>query len=167
MNCKLLFSFLIQVDQSVLEALPGDIRKQIEQSWRQREEQPSTSSHLSTPPRTSSSPPPGPSLGTLVLQFPNQPGQPCTTGIILELPDFSQVHAMNIPTTGGKHGELVLQWPSETSILDILTWTFNRLTQMCLQLFPESFRKSCALLIETRETLKPMFKLKAALVSKN
>ncbi|XP_073701709.1 DNA repair protein REV1 [Garra rufa] len=80
-----------QVDQSVLEALPVDIRKQVEQTWRQREEQPSTSFHLSTPPRTSSSPPPGPSLGTLVLQLPNQPGQPCTTGIILELPDFSQV----------------------------------------------------------------------------
>ncbi|XP_043105477.1 DNA repair protein REV1 isoform X2 [Puntigrus tetrazona] len=74
-----------QVDRSVLEALPVDIRKQVEQSWRHREEQPSTSSHLSTPPRTSS-PPPGPSLGTLVLQLPNQP-----TGIILELPDFSQV----------------------------------------------------------------------------
>uniref|UniRef100_A0A8C2C7N3 DNA repair protein REV1 n=1 Tax=Cyprinus carpio TaxID=7962 RepID=A0A8C2C7N3_CYPCA len=80
-----------QVDQSVLEALPVDIRKQVELSWRHREEQPSTSSHLSTPPRTSSSPPPGPSLGTLVLQLPHQPGQPCTTGIILELPDFSQV----------------------------------------------------------------------------
>uniref|UniRef100_A0A671S282 DNA repair protein REV1 n=1 Tax=Sinocyclocheilus anshuiensis TaxID=1608454 RepID=A0A671S282_9TELE len=80
-----------QVDQSVLEALPVDIRKQVEQSWRHREEQPSTSSHLSTPPRTSSSPPPGPSLGTLVLQLPNQLGQPCTTGFILELPDFSQV----------------------------------------------------------------------------
>uniref|UniRef100_A0A8C1L325 DNA repair protein REV1 n=1 Tax=Cyprinus carpio TaxID=7962 RepID=A0A8C1L325_CYPCA len=79
------------VDQSVLEALPVDIRKQVELSWRHREEQPSTSSHLSTPPRTSSSPPPGPSLGTLVLQLPHQPGQPCTTGIILELPDFSQV----------------------------------------------------------------------------
>ncbi|KAI2660588.1 DNA repair protein REV1 [Labeo rohita] len=64
---------------------------QVEQTWRQREEQPSTSFHLSTPPRTSSSPPPGPSLGTLVLQLPNQPGQPCTTGIILELPDFSEV----------------------------------------------------------------------------
>ncbi|KTF94608.1 hypothetical protein cypCar_00026285 [Cyprinus carpio] len=81
----------LQVDQSVLEALPVDIRKQVEQSWRHREEQPSTSSHLSTPPRTSSSPPPGPSLGTLVLQLQNQPGQPCTTGIILELPDVSQV----------------------------------------------------------------------------
>uniref|UniRef100_A0A8C2C8N0 DNA repair protein REV1 n=1 Tax=Cyprinus carpio TaxID=7962 RepID=A0A8C2C8N0_CYPCA len=80
-----------QVDQSVLEALPVDIRKQVELSWRHREEQPSTSSHLSTPPRTSSSPPPGPSLGTLVLQLQNQPGQPCTTGIILELPDVSQV----------------------------------------------------------------------------
>ncbi|XP_052461848.1 DNA repair protein REV1 [Carassius gibelio] len=80
-----------QVDQSVLEALPLDIRKQVEQSWRHREEQPSTSFHPSTPPRTSSSPPPGPSLGTLVLQLQNQPGQPCTTGIILELPDFSQV----------------------------------------------------------------------------
>ncbi|KAL0184156.1 hypothetical protein M9458_019852, partial [Cirrhinus mrigala] len=78
------------VDQSVLEALPVDIRKQVEQTWRQREEQPSTSFHLSTPPRTSSSPPPGPSLGTLVLQLPNQPGQSGTTGIILELPDFSE-----------------------------------------------------------------------------
>ncbi|XP_067265079.1 DNA repair protein REV1 [Chanodichthys erythropterus] len=79
-----------QVDPSVLEALPVDIRKQVEQSWRHREEQPSTSYHLPSPPRTSSSPP-APSFGTLVLQLPDQPGQPCTTGIILELPDFSQV----------------------------------------------------------------------------
>lgn len=30
-------------------------------------------------------------FGTLVLQIPNQSGQPSTTGIVLELPDFSQV----------------------------------------------------------------------------
>ncbi|XP_073768289.1 DNA repair protein REV1 isoform X1 [Danio rerio] len=77
-----------QVDPSVLKALPIDIRRQVEETWRYREEQPSTSSHYSTPPRPPSTPPPGPSL---VLQLPNQPGQPCTTGIILELPDFSQV----------------------------------------------------------------------------
>ncbi|XP_051566138.1 DNA repair protein REV1-like isoform X1 [Myxocyprinus asiaticus] len=80
-----------QVDHSVLEALPAELRKQVEQSWTHREERPSTSSYLSTPPRTSSFPPPGPPPGTLVLQLPNQPGQACATGIVLELPDFSQV----------------------------------------------------------------------------
>lgn len=80
-----------QVDQSVLEALPAELRKQVEESWSHREERPSTSSHLSTSPRSTSSAPPAPMLGTLVLQLPNQPGQPCTTGIVLELPDFSQV----------------------------------------------------------------------------
>ncbi|XP_051997698.1 DNA repair protein REV1-like isoform X1 [Xyrauchen texanus] len=80
-----------QVDHSVLEALPVELRKQVEQSWTHREEHPSTSSHLSTPPRTSSFSPPGLPPGTIVLQFPNQPGQPCATGIVLELPDISQV----------------------------------------------------------------------------
>lgn len=78
-----------QVDQSVLEALPAELRKQVEQSWSHREERPSTSYHLSTPPRTTTFP--APMLGTLVLQIPNQSGQPSTTGIVLELPDFSQV----------------------------------------------------------------------------
>ncbi|KAI7808932.1 putative DNA repair protein REV1, partial [Triplophysa rosa] len=78
-----------QVDLSVLEALPAELRKQVEQSWSHREERPSTSFHLSTPPRITSTP--APMLGTLILQIPNQSGQPSTTGIVLELPDFSQV----------------------------------------------------------------------------
>ncbi|KAA0715849.1 DNA repair protein REV1 [Triplophysa tibetana] len=78
-----------QVDQSVLEALPAELRKQVEQSWSYREERPSTSFHLSTPPRITSTT--SPMVGTLILQIPNQSGQPSTTGIVLELPDFSQV----------------------------------------------------------------------------
>ncbi|KAJ4933650.1 hypothetical protein JOQ06_030474 [Pogonophryne albipinna] len=64
-----------QVDRSVLEALPADLREQVEQSWTNRDR---TSSHpLYTPP-----------AGTLLLQLPDQPDSP---GIVLELPHFSQV----------------------------------------------------------------------------
>ncbi|XP_029558723.1 DNA repair protein REV1 isoform X2 [Salmo trutta] len=90
-----------QVDRSVLDALPAELREQVERSWTHRETKrshngshhrpfsPHPSSLLSSP----SSPPPPAALpvGTLVLQIPNQPGQPGSTGIILELPDFSQV----------------------------------------------------------------------------
>ncbi|XP_071197036.1 DNA repair protein REV1 isoform X2 [Salvelinus alpinus] len=90
-----------QVDRSVLDALPAELREQVERSWTHRETErshngshhrpssPHPSSLLSSP----SSPPPPAALpvGTLVLQIPNQPGQPGSTGIILELPDFSQV----------------------------------------------------------------------------
>lgn len=85
-----------QVDRSVLDALPAELREQVERSWTHRETERShngshhhPSSLLSSP----SSPPPPAALpvGTLVLQIPNQPGQPGSTGIILELPDFSQV----------------------------------------------------------------------------
>ncbi|XP_030642140.1 DNA repair protein REV1 [Chanos chanos] len=78
-----------QVDRSVLEALPAELRRQVEESWSHRETEPNTSA----PPL--SSPCPSPPLaqprGTLVLQLPNQPGQAGATGIVLELPDFSQV----------------------------------------------------------------------------
>uniref|UniRef100_A0A4W5NAN1 DNA repair protein REV1 n=1 Tax=Hucho hucho TaxID=62062 RepID=A0A4W5NAN1_9TELE len=91
-----------QVDRSVLDALPAELREQVERSWTHRDTErshngshhrpssPHPSSLLSSP----SSPPPPAALpvGTLVLQIPNQPGQPGSTGIILELPDFSQVH---------------------------------------------------------------------------
>ncbi|XP_034069694.1 LOW QUALITY PROTEIN: DNA repair protein REV1 [Gymnodraco acuticeps] len=95
-----------QVDRSVLEALPADLREQVEQSWTNRDR---TSSHRRppspTPPR-SSPPPPSvrsrppspprpaasalytPPAGTLLLQLPDQPDSP---GIVLELPHFSQV----------------------------------------------------------------------------
>uniref|UniRef100_A0AAR2K883 DNA repair protein REV1 n=1 Tax=Pygocentrus nattereri TaxID=42514 RepID=A0AAR2K883_PYGNA len=79
-----------QVDRSVLEALPVELREQVELSWSHREEKPSTSSHPSTPHRTPSSAPSGPA-GTLLVHLPDQPGQTGSTGIVLELPDFSQV----------------------------------------------------------------------------
>uniref|UniRef100_A0A3P8V145 DNA repair protein REV1 n=1 Tax=Cynoglossus semilaevis TaxID=244447 RepID=A0A3P8V145_CYNSE len=56
-----------QVDRSVLEALPPELREQVEQSWMHREGRPN---------------------GTLVLQIPNQPDG---LGIVLELPHLSQV----------------------------------------------------------------------------
>ncbi|XP_045062698.1 uncharacterized protein LOC121555105 isoform X2 [Coregonus clupeaformis] len=96
-----------QVDRSVLDALPAELRKQVERSWTHRDAEgshngshhrpssPHPSSPLSSPssPLLPSSPPPPAALpvGTLVLQIPNQPGQTGSTGIILELPDFSQV----------------------------------------------------------------------------
>ncbi|KAM6985104.1 DNA repair protein REV1 [Aplochiton taeniatus] len=83
-----------QVDRSVLEALPAELREQVEQSWTRNEKKPSSllpppSSHTTHP--ATPAPPPCPPVGTLVLQIPNQPGQSGSTGIILELPDFSQV----------------------------------------------------------------------------
>ncbi|KAM6978885.1 LOW QUALITY PROTEIN: DNA repair protein REV1 [Tautogolabrus adspersus] len=93
-----------QVDRSVLEALPADLREQVEHSWTNRDGRGSNRSKPSSPlPQPSSlksrpsSPPRPPAsvsalytppVGTLVLQIPNQPDSP---GIVLELPNFSQV----------------------------------------------------------------------------
>ncbi|XP_070770929.1 DNA repair protein REV1 [Enoplosus armatus] len=97
-----------QVDRSVLEALPAELREQVEQSWTNRDgrpsnpqspspqppaplpQPPSLKSHPTSPP---CHPTPGPALytppvGTLVLQIPDQPD---SLGIVLELPNFSQV----------------------------------------------------------------------------
>ncbi|XP_077393024.1 DNA repair protein REV1 isoform X2 [Festucalex cinctus] len=90
-----------QVDRSVLEALPAELRLQVEQSWTGREgrqtkhrrpasPQPSVSKARPTSPPC---PPPAPDKppappGALVLQIPNQPDSP---GIVLELPNYSQV----------------------------------------------------------------------------
>lgn len=89
-----------QVDRSVLEALPTELREQVENSWAFRDGR-SNNRHCpnpqpSSPKARSTSPPhlpPGPALyvppaGTLILQIPNQPGSP---GIVLELPNYSQV----------------------------------------------------------------------------
>lgn len=84
------------MDLSVLEALPAELREQVEQSWTKREERPNNfhplNLYISSPdPRSTSPPHPvpyNPPAGTLVLQIPNQPGSP---GIVLELPNFSQV----------------------------------------------------------------------------
>ncbi|KAL6101042.1 rev1 [Pungitius sinensis] len=97
-----------QVDRSVLEALPAELREQVERSWSDRDER--TSNHqlpgarpsppLPQPPSPKSRPtsllsPPAPGgapyappAGTLFLQIPNQPD---SLGIVLELPNFSQV----------------------------------------------------------------------------
>ncbi|XP_024142544.1 DNA repair protein REV1 isoform X1 [Oryzias melastigma] len=85
-----------QVDRSVLEALPPELREQVEQSWTKRDRIPnnchSPALQQSLPhPRQASPPRPAlssPPAGTLVLQIPNQPNSP---GIVLELPSFSQV----------------------------------------------------------------------------
>ncbi|XP_036396412.1 DNA repair protein REV1 [Megalops cyprinoides] len=73
-----------QVDHSVLDALPPEIRQQVERSWRHREELPN---YPAPPPSTPPAQPPG----TLILQIPDQSGQAGPTGIILALPDVSQV----------------------------------------------------------------------------
>uniref|UniRef100_A0AAV2JZ59 DNA repair protein REV1 n=1 Tax=Knipowitschia caucasica TaxID=637954 RepID=A0AAV2JZ59_KNICA len=88
-----------QVDHSVLEALPTELREQVEQSWTYLEEKlnDKVSPHQQPSfPRTHSPshPPPGDSAKTsplarkLILQIPNQPENP---GIVLELPNFSQI----------------------------------------------------------------------------
>ncbi|CAL8322703.1 unnamed protein product [Merluccius merluccius] len=90
-----------QVDHSVLEALPAELREQVELSWTRRERRASNTLHHAAGP--SSPPLHGPGsptgfislsarpAGTLLLEIPNQPGQSGSTGIVLELPDFSQV----------------------------------------------------------------------------
>ncbi|XP_028249205.1 DNA repair protein REV1 [Parambassis ranga] len=87
-----------QVDRSVLEALPAELREQVEQSWMKRpSNSPSPGLQLSSPNARPASPPPPPlpdsarhtlPAGTLVLQIPNHPDSP---GIVLELPNYSQV----------------------------------------------------------------------------
>ncbi|KAL0963484.1 hypothetical protein UPYG_G00307040 [Umbra pygmaea] len=97
-----------QVDRSVLDALPAELREQVERSWTHRDTarahsasrphpaSPRPSSPQPSPPlspRVTSAAPSsrGPSAGTLVLQIQQQPGLSGSTGFILELPDFSQV----------------------------------------------------------------------------
>ncbi|CAG5865773.1 unnamed protein product [Menidia menidia] len=85
-----------QVDRSVLDALPAELREQVEQSWTKRDGRSkncrSPSLQLSSPnPHPASPPHPAPCTppaGTILLQIPNQPDSP---GIVLELPNFSQV----------------------------------------------------------------------------
>ncbi|KAF7665715.1 hypothetical protein LDENG_00134690 [Lucifuga dentata] len=98
-----------QVDRSVLEALPTELREQVEQSWTCRVGRPNNQHSSPSPqpfgpiPRPSSpqalqasTPPPPASAAalhaqpveTLVLQVPNQPE---CVDIVLELPNFSQV----------------------------------------------------------------------------
>uniref|UniRef100_A0A1A8JYG9 DNA repair protein REV1 n=1 Tax=Nothobranchius kuhntae TaxID=321403 RepID=A0A1A8JYG9_NOTKU len=85
-----------QVDRSVLEALPAELREQVERSWSRRDDRPNNCHPAdlqpSSPnPRSTSPPHPAlysPPAGTLLLQIPNQPDSP---GIVLELPNFSQV----------------------------------------------------------------------------
>lgn len=99
---------LSKVDRSVLEALPAELREQVEQSWTNRDGRPSNrqspgpqpsaplpqslslKSRPTSPPRPPTSVPTlyTPPVGTLFLQIPNQPNSP---GIVLELPNFSQV----------------------------------------------------------------------------
>uniref|UniRef100_A0A8C7WFN8 DNA repair protein REV1 n=1 Tax=Oncorhynchus mykiss TaxID=8022 RepID=A0A8C7WFN8_ONCMY len=132
-----------QVDRSVLDALPAELREQVERSWTHREKERSHngSHHRPSTPHPSSllsspSSPPTPAalpVGTLVLQIPNQPGQPGSTGIILELPDFSQVHTQTFSLTP----IAPLHTHTHTNIPSLC-----RLTRRCLQRSPESSRRN-------------------------
>ncbi|KAM9487515.1 DNA repair protein REV1 isoform 1-T1 [Clarias gariepinus] len=73
-----------QVDHSVLDALPPELREQVEQAWNHKQV-PDTSLHPAIPQQSFSVAP------SVLLHLPDQPGQTGSTGIILELPDFSQV----------------------------------------------------------------------------
>ncbi|MGH0122133.1 UNVERIFIED_CONTAM: hypothetical protein FKN15_060557 [Acipenser sinensis] len=68
------------IDHSVLEALPEEIREQVEQMYLSRSEE--TPNGFVTGPE---------SLGTFVLQVPEQLGQDSHSGIIVALPELSQV----------------------------------------------------------------------------
>ncbi|KAJ8253478.1 hypothetical protein GJAV_G00213390 [Gymnothorax javanicus] len=83
LNCSIEVPSPSQVDRSVLEALPAEIRQQVEQSWSRTRTPPPP---LTPPPAPPPSPPAPPS-NALILQIPEQPG----TGIVLALPDFSQI----------------------------------------------------------------------------
>uniref|UniRef100_A0A673X7X6 DNA repair protein REV1 n=1 Tax=Salmo trutta TaxID=8032 RepID=A0A673X7X6_SALTR len=82
-----------QVDRSVLEALPAELREQVEHSWTHRHTERTHNRSHQHPlhPYPSSPGPSSPLSSSLVIQIPNQPGQTGSTGIILELPDFSLV----------------------------------------------------------------------------
>ncbi|KAI5621297.1 DNA repair protein REV1 isoform X2 [Silurus asotus] len=73
-----------QVDRSVLDALPSELKEQVEQAWNHKLV-PDTSFHPATPRQTFTVAP------SVLLHLSDQPGQAGSTGIILELPDFSQV----------------------------------------------------------------------------
>ncbi|KAJ8410011.1 hypothetical protein AAFF_G00210520, partial [Aldrovandia affinis] len=82
LSCNIEVPSPSQVDRSVLEALPAEIREQVEQSW---------SRNRDLPNGLSLTPPPAPPPGALVLQIPGQTGQAGAMGIVLALPDLSQV----------------------------------------------------------------------------
>ncbi|MGH0180649.1 UNVERIFIED_CONTAM: hypothetical protein FKN15_004697 [Acipenser sinensis] len=69
-----------QIDHSVLEALPAEIREQVEQMCLSRSEE--TPNGFVTGPE---------SLGPLILQVPEQLSQNSHSGIIVALPELSQV----------------------------------------------------------------------------
>lgn len=73
-----------QVDRSVLDALPPELREQVEQAWNHKQV-PDSSFHQDTPQQNVTVAP------SVLLHLTDQPGQTGNTGIILELPDFSQV----------------------------------------------------------------------------
>lgn len=96
-----------------MEALPAKLREQVEQTWTNRDgrlsdrqspspqpssplpQSPSLMSRPASPPLPSTSAPVlfTPLVGTLVLQIPHQPNSP---GIVLELPNFSQVFFLHL-----------------------------------------------------------------------
>ncbi|XP_035248430.1 DNA repair protein REV1 [Anguilla anguilla] len=86
LNCSIEVPSPSQVDRSVLEALPPEIREQVERSW-SRGRALTPPPPLTPPPAPPPSPPAQPA-GTLILQIPEQAGG---AGIVLALPDFSQV----------------------------------------------------------------------------
>ncbi|XP_061925763.1 DNA repair protein REV1 [Entelurus aequoreus] len=86
-----------QVDRSVLEALPAELRAQVEQSWQTNNRCAPSSQPPSSQSRSVSTlhPPAAivptlnkPPAGALVLQIQNDPD---SLGIVLELPSYSQV----------------------------------------------------------------------------
>ncbi|XP_028656450.2 DNA repair protein REV1 [Erpetoichthys calabaricus] len=69
-----------QIDHSVLEALPADIKQQVEQVYLSKSEETPNGFVMDAQP-----------VDTLILQIPEQLGQNSNNGIIVALPEFSQV----------------------------------------------------------------------------
>lgn len=87
------FSFgILQIDQSVLEALPPDLREQIQQVYAAQQEEPRGTKKKELVNGCSSGVLPHP-VGTVLLQIPESQESNSNTGInVIALPAFSQVN---------------------------------------------------------------------------
>lgn len=89
----------------MLDALPPELREQIEQAWNHKQV-PDTSFHPATSQQSFTEAP------SVLLHLPDQPGQTGSTGIILELPDFSQVSfsCQDVMFKSDAHGGIICAW---------------------------------------------------------
>lgn len=91
LHIRFLFGIL-QIDQSVLEALPPDLREQIKQVYAAQQGEPRSTKKKEPVNGCSSGVLPHP-VGTVLLQIPESQESNSNTGInVIALPAFSQVN---------------------------------------------------------------------------